>query len=59
MGWQPVTIDGLADRCELPLPELMAALDELCRLGWLTEVGGWLERVALGDHRGQPGSGAP
>ncbi|KAA0234692.1 MAG: hypothetical protein JJLCMIEE_02257 [Acidimicrobiales bacterium] len=59
VGWQPVTIDGLADRCELPLPELMAALDELCRLGWLTEVGGWLERVALGDHRGQPGSGAP
>lgn len=53
VGWQPITVDGLADRCELPLPELMGALDELCRLGWLNEVGGWLERVALSDQVSQ------
>lgn len=47
VGWQPSSLDQIAQRAGLPLPRLVMALDRLCDAGWLHQRGGWYERVAL------------
>jgi DNA processing protein len=43
-AWEVVTLDTLARRTGLTLPELAASIDELCRGGWLIDHGGSYER---------------
>ena len=49
VGWSPVSLDGLAVRTGVPLGALALALDRLQRAGWVTERGGWFERVARSE----------
>jgi DNA processing protein len=44
-AWEPVTLDTLATRTRLSLPQLAAAIDDLCRQGWLVDQGGTYERT--------------
>jgi DNA processing protein len=46
IGWSPISLDALAARVERPLGELALALTRLTDLGWLSQRGGWFERVA-------------
>jgi DNA processing protein len=46
MDWRPASLDGLAEVTGLPLAEVALALDDLRRMGWVQERGGWFERVA-------------
>lgn len=43
--WQPVTLDLLAMRTNLPLADLAAALARLESDGWVVAAGGWYERA--------------
>jgi DNA processing protein len=43
---ESVTLQALVDRSGLTLPETAAAIDELCRTGWLAESAGRYERTA-------------
>jgi DNA processing protein len=52
MGWQPATLDQLAVRAGLLLPDLATALDRLQAAGWTAQRGGWFERVAAGVPQG-------
>ena len=49
-GWSPVSLDVLAARTARPLGALALALDRLRADGWLTERGGWYERIARSDR---------
>ena len=42
---ESVTLQALVDRSGLTLPEVAAAIDELCRAGWLAESAGRYERT--------------
>lgn len=42
---ESVTLQTLVDRSGLTLPEVAAAIDELCRTGWLAESAGRYERT--------------
>jgi DNA processing protein len=42
---ESVTLQALVDRSGLTLPETAAAIDELCRTGWLAESAGRYERT--------------
>ena len=42
---EPVTLQTLIDRSGLTLPEVAAAIDDLCRAGWLAESAGRYERT--------------
>ena len=42
---ESVTLQTLVDRSGLTLPEVAAAIDELCRTGWLAEAAGRYERT--------------
>jgi len=44
--WEPATLEHLAVRTGLSLPELAVALEALQRDGWVAADGGWYERVA-------------
>jgi len=44
--WEPVTLEHLAVRTGLPLPQLAVALEELLAAGWVQLDGGWYERRA-------------
>ena len=44
--WEPVTLEHLAARTGLRLPDLAVSLEELLAVGWVTASGGWYERVA-------------
>lgn len=44
--WEPATLEHLAVRTSLPLPELALALESLLAAGWVDRAGGWYERVA-------------
>jgi len=46
LGWQPATLDELAQRCPIGLGRLAVAVDALVATGGLTRRGGWLERAA-------------
>jgi DNA processing protein len=48
VGWQPTTLDQVALRTGLDLAALAPALDRLREAGWLSQRGGWYERVAGG-----------
>jgi DNA processing protein len=52
LGWQPATLDQLAVRTGLLLPDLAAALDRLQTAGWTAQRGGWFERAAAGVPQG-------
>lgn len=45
---ESVTLQTLVDHSGLTLPEVAAAIDELCRSGWLTESAGRYERSTPG-----------
>lgn len=45
-GWEPATLEHLAVRTGLGLPELAVGLEALQRDGWVLAAGGWYERVA-------------
>ena len=49
VGWSPVSLAALAERVEQPLGSLALALRRLCEQGWLSERGGWYERVARSE----------
>lgn len=44
--WEPATLEHLAVRTNLTLPDLAVALEALVADGWVEAVGGWYERVA-------------
>jgi len=44
--WEPVTLEHLATRTGMRLPELALTLEVLLATGWVTAAGGWYERVA-------------
>ena len=44
--WEPATLEHLAVRTGLALPELALALQSLLDAGWIEAAGGWYERVA-------------
>ena len=44
--WEPATLEHLAVRTGLPLPDLALALEGLQAAGWVGTAGGWYERVA-------------
>ena len=44
--WEPATLEHLAVRTGLPLPELALSLESLLMRGWVEAAGGWYERVA-------------
>jgi DNA processing protein len=44
--WEPATLEHLAMRTGLPLPDLALALESLLAKGWVESAGGWYERVA-------------
>jgi DNA processing protein len=48
VGWQPTTLDQVALRTGLDLAALAPALDRLREAGWISQRGGWYERVAGG-----------
>ena len=48
VGWQPTTLDQVALRSGLELAALASALDRLREAGWISQRGGWYERVAGG-----------
>jgi predicted Rossmann fold nucleotide-binding protein DprA/Smf involved in DNA uptake len=50
IGWSPVSLDALAARTARPLGALALALDRLRGDGWLSERGGWYERIARSDR---------
>ena len=50
IGWSPVSFDALAARTAQPLGQLALALDRLRADGWLSERGGWYERIARSDR---------
>jgi DNA processing protein len=55
VGWQPSSLDQLARRSGLALPALAAAIERLRAGGWLSQRGGWYERIAQGqDGRSLP-----
>lgn len=45
--WEPATLEHLAIRTELSLPDLALALESLLAAGWVECSGGWYERLAL------------
>lgn len=44
--WEPATLEHLAVRTGLPVPELALALEALLARGWIESAGGWFERVS-------------
>ena len=44
--WEPATLEHLAVRTRLALPELAVAVETLVADGWVEAVGGWYERAA-------------
>jgi DNA processing protein len=44
--WEPATLEHLAVRTSLTLPDLAVALEALVADGWVEAVGGWYERLA-------------
>ena len=44
--WEPATLEHLAVRTGLGLPELALALESLLAASWVESSGGWYERVA-------------
>jgi DNA processing protein len=44
--WEPATLEHLAVRTGLPLPDLAVGLEALLAAGWVDRAGGWYERVA-------------
>lgn len=48
VGWQPTTLDQVALRTGLELAALAPGLDRLRDAGWISQRGGWYERVAGG-----------
>lgn len=53
LGWQPATLEQLALRTGGPVAALAVALDRLRCDGWISERGGWFERIGR-DRRGAP-----
>lgn len=45
LGWEPATLDHLALRCAREPGSLLASLDRLGEQGWVSERGGWWERI--------------
>jgi predicted Rossmann fold nucleotide-binding protein DprA/Smf involved in DNA uptake len=43
--WEPATLEHLAVRTGLRLPELAMSVESLVSTGWITVDGGWYERV--------------
>ncbi|CAN5665458.1 DNA-processing protein DprA [soil metagenome] len=46
VGWEPATIEVVAQRVGQPLDAVATALSRLERDGWLLRQGGWFERTA-------------
>jgi DNA processing protein len=46
VGWEPATIEAVAQRVGQPLAAVATALSRLERDGWLLRQGGWFERTA-------------
>jgi DNA processing protein len=44
--WEPATLEHLATRTGMRLPELALALEGLLAAGWVMAAGGWYERVS-------------
>jgi DNA processing protein len=44
--WEPATLEHLAVRTGLTLPDLAMALQSLLDAGWIDTTGGWYERVS-------------
>lgn len=44
--WEPATLEHLAMRTRVALPDLALALESLLEAGWIEAAGGWYERVS-------------
>jgi DNA processing protein len=51
LAWQPATTEQLAERTDLSLVELSAALMALAADGWIEQRSGWVERIARPEER--------
>lgn len=45
LGWEPATLDELAERLDAPLGPVAVHLTRLANQGWVTQRSGWWERV--------------
>jgi DNA processing protein len=45
LGWEPATVEQLAERVDVPLGPLMVHLAALERDGWVSVRAGWVERL--------------
>lgn len=45
LGWEPATLDELAERLESPLGPVAVHLTRLANSGWVAQRSGWWERV--------------
>jgi DNA processing protein len=45
VGWEPATLEQIADRLDAPLGPVAARLAELEGGGWVRQVAGWYERL--------------
>ncbi|HYD10327.1 MAG TPA: hypothetical protein VEA78_09500, partial [Acidimicrobiales bacterium] len=44
LGWEPATLDELAERLDAPLGPVAVHLTRLAATGWVTQRAGWWER---------------
>lgn len=45
LGWEPATLDELAERLDVPLGPVAVHLTRLANAGWVVQRSGWWERV--------------
>jgi DNA processing protein len=45
LGWEPATLDELADRLDVPLGPVAVHLTRLANAGWVVQRSGWWERA--------------
>jgi predicted Rossmann fold nucleotide-binding protein DprA/Smf involved in DNA uptake len=45
LGWEPATLDELAERLDAPLGPVAVHLTRLANQGWVVQRSGWWERA--------------
>ncbi|MEA3056428.1 MAG: processing protein, partial [Actinomycetota bacterium] len=45
LGWEPATLDELAERLDAPLGPVAVHLTRLANAGWVVQRSGWWERA--------------
>jgi predicted Rossmann fold nucleotide-binding protein DprA/Smf involved in DNA uptake len=45
LGWEPCSLEEIAERCDAPLGPVAVHLAALEREGWISQGSGWYERA--------------